>query len=272
MQTFLKFPFFVHSIFSKPPFLINEITPLSVIIAAIAGGLAGILINYFADVLPVSRRITRPVCSVCGEPYSANDYLVRFKCSGCGSTHSKRFFVVIAASIISSILLLFFPFSTLGFCASLPLLVFLGVIIVIDMEHRIVVFQMSIFGFVLFFIYGVLMNNLFETLLGALGGLSIMLIFYLLGKVFTKIMGKIRNRQISEVAFGFGDVCLGTVLGLLTGWPEIFGAITAAILSFSGYSILLILFLIATKKYRSFSNAQPFTMFLILGMIIVLYI
>ena len=272
MNTLFALYFFVEKIILEPLLPFKGITFFSGISAVIAGGAAGILINYFSDVLPVSRRITRPVCGVCGQPYSIKDYLVQFKCSNCGNTHSKRSVLVIAVSIGCCILLLFFPFSTLGFWATLPILVFLGMIVVIDIEHRIVVFQTNIIGFVLFFTYGILMNNLSETLLGALGGFAITLTFYLLGKAFTKLAGKIRNREINEVALGFGDVCLGTILGLLAGWPVIVGAIIIAIFSFSAYSIVLLAILIISKRYRSFSNAQPFTLFLILGMIAIFYL
>lgn len=251
---------------------LNHITLWSVIMALITGGVVGFLINYFSDVLPIFRRLTRPVCKSCEQPYSIKGYLVSFKCTSCGSRTSSRSILVIIASMLSCLLLLFFPFSSLGFWAALPVLIYLGVIVVIDIEHRIVVFQTSIFGFVLFFIYGLILNNLSQTLWGAVAGFLIMMMFFLTGKAFSKIAGRIRNQQIDEVAFGFGDVCMGVILGLLTGWPKVVGVIIIGILVFSGYSILLLLSLIITKKYRSFSNPQPFTPFLILGMLTIFYL
>ena len=99
-----------------------------------------------------------------------------------------------------------------------------------------------------------------------------MLAFYVLGMVFSKIIGNLRGREIGEVAFGFGDVCAGTFLGLLAGWPGIVGAIFIAILAFTTFSIVLLLGLFLTNKYIAFTNAQPFVPFLLFGTIMILYL
>ena len=105
-----------------------------------------------------------------------------------------------------------------------------------------------------------------------LAGFLIMFIFYLLGIAFTKISGKLRHQEIDEVAFGFGDVSLGTILGLLTGFPQIALAILISLLTFASFSFIYLIVLYLTKKYSAFSNAQPFTLFLILGTITVFYL
>jgi len=99
-----------------------------------------------------------------------------------------------------------------------------------------------------------------------------MLIFYLLGIAFNAIIGKIRHQKIDEVAFGFGDVSIGTILGLLTGWPSIAGAIIIAILAFGVFSLVLILTLVLSKRYQAFANALPFAPFLILGTMVLFYL
>ncbi len=139
---------------------------MPLILVMIVGGFIGILINYFSDVLPVSRRITRPLCRVCNQPYSIKDYLISCRCSTCGNRTSTRSIIVLISAIISCILLKFFPFSILGFWATLPILIFLGVIMVIDIEHRVVLVQTSIFGFVLFFLYGIRLHDLLSTIFG----------------------------------------------------------------------------------------------------------
>ncbi len=238
----------------------------------IIGAIAGIFINYFADVLPVSRRITRPRCMTCDEPYSLKDYLFTYQCSNCGSRLSSRYFIVIVAAITASIFFYFLPLPKLSFWALPPILIFLGVIIVIDIEHRVVLIQTTIVGFVLLSIYGIIFRDLSSTIYGTLAGFLIMLVFYFLGIGFTKIMGVIRNKQIDEVAFGFGDVCMGAILGSLVGWPSIVGAIFISILAFAAFSIALFLVLILVKKYHAFSNTLPFTIFLIFGAIAVFYL
>jgi prepilin signal peptidase PulO-like enzyme (type II secretory pathway) len=245
---------------------------MSLIIIVIVGGIIGILINYFSDVLPVTRRFSRPLCRVCNQPYSLKDYLVSFRCASCGNRTIARFLIILISAIVLCIILNYFPFSTLGFWASLPILIFLGVIIVIDIEHHAVLVETSIFGFGLFIIYGILLNGILTTIFGALVGFLIMLIFYFLGIALSKIAGKLRHQEIDEVAFGFGDVCFGLILGLLTGWPSIFRAITISIFVFAGFTLVLFFALIVSKKYRAFSNALPFTPFLILGAIAIFYL
>jgi prepilin signal peptidase PulO-like enzyme (type II secretory pathway) len=99
-----------------------------------------------------------------------------------------------------------------------------------------------------------------------------MLSFYLLGKLFSTIVGKLRHREISEVAFGFGDVLIGGALGFLVGWPAVIGIVLIALVTFGVFSVVYLLVLVLTKRYQSFSTALPFAPFLILGAVFMLYI
>jgi len=245
---------------------------MSLIIIVIVGGIIGMLINYFSDVLPISRRFSRPLCRGCNQPYSIKDYLVSYRCSRCGKRTSTRTFIVLISAIVVCILVNYFPFSILGFWETLPIVIFLGLIMVIDIEHRVVLIQTSLFGFVLFAFYGGRLHGLQNTIFGALAGFLTMLVFYFLGIALTKMAGKLRHQKIDEVAFGFGDVCIGTILGLLAGWPAIVGAIFISMLAFAAFSIILLITLILTKKYLAFSNTLPFTTFLILGVIAIFYL
>ena len=245
---------------------------MPLILVVIVGGIIGILINYFSDVLPVSRRFARPLCRVCNQPFSMRDYFFSYRCSNCGNRTSTRSILVLICAIVICILLKFFPFSILGFWETLPILIFLGVIILIDIEHRVVLFQTSIFGLVLFFLYGIRLRDQLSTIFGTFAGLLITLIFYFLGIAFTKIAGKLKHQKIDEVAFGFGDVFIGTILGALTGWPLIVKAIFISLLAFIAFSFVFIFALLLAKRYRAFSNAQPFTIFLILGAIAIFYL
>lgn len=245
---------------------------MTLTINAIAGGIIGMLINYFSDVLPITRSFTKPLCKACNQPYSIKDYLVFYRCTKCGSRISKRSIIILFTSIIACMLLNFFPFSNLGFWATLPILIFLGVILVIDIERHAVLVETSIFGFVLFAIYGIMLKGFQRTITGALAGFLIMLTFYFIGLAFSKIVGALRRQAIDEVVFGFGDVCIGVNLGLLTGWPLILGAITISILVFEAFTLILFIALLLSRKYRAFSSALPFTPFLILGAIAIFYL
>ena len=241
-------------------------------ISVIVGGIIGVLINYLSDVLPETRSFTQPLCKVCSTPYSIKDYLILYKCSNCGSRISIRSIIVLISSVAVCALLNFFPFSILGFWSTLPILIYLGVILVIDIEHHAVLVETSILGFVLLFVYGIILNGLQRTFTGALAGLLVMLLFYFIGLAFSKIVGKLRHKEIDEVVFGFGDVCLGVNLGLLTGWPLIVGAITISIIAFEVFTLIFFIALLIFKKYHAFASALPFTPFLILGALVIFYL
>ncbi len=245
---------------------------MTLAINAIIGAICGLMINYLADVLPATRSFSRPVCKSCAQPFSLKDYLINLRCSHCGSRISKRYLLVPVSAGLACVLLTYFPLVDLGFWASLPLLIFLGVILVIDIEYHAVLFETSLFGFVLLSIYGLLINGFQRTFTGALAGLLIMLAFYFIGLIFARLVGAVRHKQIDEVVFGFGDVCLGLNLGLLTGWPLIIGAITIAILAFETFTLIFFMALLVSKKYRAFASALPFTPFLILGALAIFYI
>jgi len=250
----------------------SELTIVGWVIRVFAGLAVGLLINYFADVLPASRRLTKPVCHECQHRLSWKIYLLLQKCPQCGQRNRFRpIFVLVACSLVS-ILLTLFPFAGLNFWASLPILVFLGLIVVIDIEHRLVLHETSLAGLVLFLVYGIILRGILPTILGGLGGFGIMLAFYLTGVIFVKILGKLRNKNINEVAFGFGDVSAGTFLGLLAGWPGIVGVVIVALLSFGIYALGLLIVLVITKKYRAFSNPLPFAPFLVLGVVVLYYL
>ncbi|MEL7637417.1 MAG: hypothetical protein AAGU03_06645 [Anaerolineaceae bacterium] len=244
----------------------------NVIISIFVGLILGVLINYLADVLPATRRFSQPVCPECEQPYSLKEYLFSPHCPHCRQGRTARYLVVLISSISLSVLLCYFPFHGLNFWTTLPLLTYLGMIVVIDLEHRLVLVETSLFGFFLVLIYGTFFHGFLGAISGALGGMLIMLTFYFLGVVFGKVVGKLRHKAINQVPFGFGDVVFGTILGLLSGWPAIGAGLLFGILLFSAYSILWLIGLVLTKRYKSFSNAQALTPFLILGTIVLFYL
>lgn len=245
---------------------------LAVILSLPFGVVSGILINYPADVLPATRRLSQPLCPNCNQPFALKDYVLIRRCASCGQKRSRRTFIVLVAAILASVLLALFPLPGLGYWGSLPLLIFLGVIAVIDIEHRLVLVETSLFGLALCFVYGVILRGFTPTITGGLGGFLVMLTLFFLGIAFSKIVGKLRGRNVSQVAFGFGDVFAGAFLGLLTGWPLIAGAIVIGMLAFALYSMVYIGVLLVSKRYSAFATALPMAPFLIIGAVVMLYL
>jgi prepilin signal peptidase PulO-like enzyme (type II secretory pathway) len=93
---------------------------------------------------------------------------------------------------------------------------------------------------------------------------------YLLGLMFSRLAAMRRGRAMEEIAFGFGDVMLGGVLGLAVGWPGILVAVVLGILTAGVFSLGLILVQLARHRYAAFL-AIPYGPFLVLGAAVVLY-
>jgi prepilin signal peptidase PulO-like enzyme (type II secretory pathway) len=258
---------------------------LTVILYAIIGVFLSVLINYLSDVLPYTRKLSKPVCQNCARPFRFNNYLFSFRCPNCHQKSPLRVKLVPVFTIAACVLLYFFPFGNLSFWETLPIILFLGVVMVIDIEHRAVLIETSIIGIVLFLVYGIMMRGWSQsvpvfgvsmqgwliTLLGGLAGFLFMYLLYLFGKLFTKVLGKIRHQEIDEVALGFGDVYVCTFMGLLTGWPGTIGVVLIAILLSGVFSVLFLLITSLFGKYRSLT-AFPYAPFLIIAGIALFYL
>lgn len=68
----------------------------------------------------------------------------------------------------------------------LLLLFFLGLVFIIDMEHRLIFHKLSILGFILGLIIGIKLNGLISTLVGGLFGFIFVLIIFLFGGLVMK--------------------------------------------------------------------------------------
>jgi leader peptidase (prepilin peptidase)/N-methyltransferase len=220
----------------------------------IFGWLAGWLVNYFADVLPYTRSFSQPACPQCSVPFTWQDYLLFRPCQN-GHSRKTRLWVtqivILAASVYTSIQ----PPAKIGYFLGLILILYFGVIFVIDLEHRLILHPTSIFGAFLGLIAGTVAHGIFPTLLGGLGGLLIMLAFYGLGVLFTRIRAKrllaLGQEPDDEEALGSGDVILVTVIGLIVGWPLIWLCLLYGILLGGLVSFMLILWLIISGRYKT---------------------
>jgi leader peptidase (prepilin peptidase)/N-methyltransferase len=154
------------------------------------------------------------------------------------------------------------PFK-LGFWLGAALMLFFWLVLVIDLEHRLIMHPVSLFGLGMGFLTGSIRQGWMSTLLGGLAGLGIMLTLYLLGVAFAKIRAKRLGVDDGEEALGFGDVALATVLGLVLGWPLIWFGLLLGILISGAFIILLLIGLFVTGKYKTLAIFVPYGPYLI---------
>ncbi|MBK9602010.1 MAG: prepilin peptidase [Anaerolineales bacterium] len=225
----------------------------TVIVSILFGWLAGLLINYLADVLPLTRRFSQPACPHCNVSFAWQDYLLFKPCTN-GHPRSARPWVVQLVIVVISIYSWLNPPSKIGYALGMILLVYFGIVFVIDLEHRLILHPTSIFGAVFGLIIGTIAHGIGPTLWGGLGGFVIMIALYYFGVLFARI----RTRRLiaagqepdDEEALGAGDVILITILGFILGWPLIWFGFLLGVLLGGFFSLLIIAWLVIGRQYK----------------------
>ena len=87
------------------------------------------------------------------------------------------------------------------------------------------------------------------------------------GKLYWKLFLKNKGLSNDLVVFGMGDVKLGGLIGLATGWPELPQAIVLAFISGGIFAIAIR----ASSNYKPFT-ILPFSPFLVSGALIALFL
>jgi leader peptidase (prepilin peptidase)/N-methyltransferase len=159
----------------------------------------------------------------------------------------------------------------LGFGIASLIFAFFGMLAVIDIEHRLVLYVTSLFGMVIGFALGLYAKGLVPTLIGGAAGFGVMLVLYFLGELFAVILSRIRKETIDEVALGFGDVMLSGVLGLMLGWPLITMCLFSAIVLGGLVSLGYVISMLANHRYKALT-ALPYAPFLLASATVLLYI
>jgi leader peptidase (prepilin peptidase)/N-methyltransferase len=242
-----------------------------IIIPILLGWFSGWLVNYLADVLPVTRSFSHPACPHCQTPYPWGGYLFFHNCVTCGTPRKVRPFVIQAVLTIIPVLLWIFPHPHFPFVLAYLLFIYLCLVFVIDLEHRLILHPVSLIGAVLGLVIGTYLHGLVTTLIGGAVGFGVMLAFYFIGELYVRFMAKKRGITTDEVALGFGDVNLSGILGLLLGWPLISVGLLFAVLAGGLISLVIILGMLIAKKYKAFT-AIPYAPFLILSALFLLYV
>jgi prepilin signal peptidase PulO-like enzyme (type II secretory pathway) len=225
---------------------------MDLVIAAFLGIISGLVINYLADVLPQTRRLSTPLWW----PVTGSKTLRYLK--------SPRVIFVLVVSVVAALTLCFFLPQDFSIYSLAFILIYFALVTVIDIEHRVVLHPVSIVGALALGAIGLMRHGFVATVLGAMAGFGTMLAFYYLGEGLGRIMARRRGEKWQETALGFGDVNLGGVIGLLMGWPGVVAALTLGIFSAGVYSAIFIVFAMLTGRFRAFASI-PYAPFLCFG-------
>ena len=259
---------------------------IAVLIPIILGGFAGLFINYVADVLPWTRRFSQPTCTHCQTPFSWKEYLTLQACPHCGKRRSLRTWLVLLLTISAFVYFWLFPPRVLPLSLVMLVLIYFGIITVIDLEHRLILHPTSLAGAVLGLIVGTTIHSRAEglllgagmSLLGGLFGFGMLFLLYQFGALVARY--RARRMQAAgqapddEEALGGGDVYLAGVLGLMLGWPFIVRALVLGVLLGGLISFLFIVLLLVRRRYTAdaLMTFIPYGPYFIIGAFYVLFL
>jgi len=141
-------------------------------------------------------------------------------------------------------------------------------ITLIDIEHKLILFSVIIPSLVIALIDAIfepLGPSLSSALIGAAVGFGVFFLMYMGGFLFTYLLSKSRGREINEVAFGYGDVMLITLAGLILGWENLIFAIFITVFLGAAGAILYIVFrALAGSRYSMFT-ALPYGPYIVIA-------
>lgn len=237
----------------------------------LGGYVSGVLVNFIVDSLYLKRKFVSEEFAefIRGGGwirYLSNPFSV-------SSAERKYQIRVIVVEVIFIGLLLWLGLARpdrVEIWWGLPVLIYFAVVIVMDIEFRIVMHPVSWAGAVLGLGVGLYLRGPVITLLGGVIGYGLMFLLYKLGEVFVKAINRRRGTTIDDVALGYGDVNMSGVVGLFLGWPPIFLGLLVAVISAGLVSVILIGGALVLKRYRAFA-AMPYAPFLALAALVMLF-
>lgn len=249
-------------------------TVLVALLAGVAGIVVGAVVNALADDLPQEERSLRPphYPDATPRPVMAWSGLAAFlsgrRASPAGARLSWRHPVVeVVLAVAYAALTLSRPLDVQWLFVLLFLAV-LTLITVIDLEHRLILFVVIVPACLLAILESALVPNpppdLGDALIGGMAGFAIFFVIFLGGLAFSSLTGT------SEVAFGFGDVMLGMLSGLLLGWRAfLFALMITVLLGAAGALLYLVVRLVRGGRYAMFT-ALPYGPYIVIGTLIMM--
>lgn len=153
----------------------------------------------------------------------------------------------------------------------------LVLITVIDLEHRLILFVTiipgciyAIIGAALFAVQIAPLISFTDYLWGGAIGFGVFTLLYLGGMLFNSIMTSLRQEEMEEVAFGYGDVMLATLSGLILGWQALIFAIFIAIFAGAAGALIYLVARAFSKGGYEVFTALPYGQYIVFGTIVMM--
>jgi len=231
-----------------------------IIIFGLLGLAVGSFLNVVSDRLPAGKSLLSPpsFCDSCLKRLSPVDLipvlsfiLLRRRCRYCGALIPYRVMLVEAGTG----LLFGFLYWHYGLSAEFAVILFYCcvfiVILVIDLEHHLILNKIIYPCVIIAVIINIFMDEpgIIYSLIGGGTGLALLLIPAL----------------ISRGGMGWGDVKMAALIGLVTGFPQVFIALFIAVVSGGLFAVILL-----ALKIRKRKEAIPFGPFLALATMVTL--
>jgi prepilin signal peptidase PulO-like enzyme (type II secretory pathway) len=211
---------------------------LNIVLVGILGILVGGVINVLADALPRRRAIQFPPLYPDGTPrppiawLGVTAFLFGRRTAPDGSRLRRRYPLT---ELLCAGLMILTILATADDPVMTPLqlafwLVYMAIftlITIIDLEHRLILFVEIIPACIIAILDAAITGygaNLRDALIGGAVGFGVFFVLYLGGFLFVYVMNKTRGHPADEVAFGYGDVMLITLSGLILGWQPLIPA------------------------------------------------
>lgn len=252
-------------------------------IAALIGLLVGGLLNVLADDLPSRGSLHRPhYADGTPRPVSAwlglTAFLLGQRVSPNGSRLRWRYpLTEIGTALAFAMTVLATAddpaMSPLQLFFWLVYMAFFVLIVVIDVEHKLILFSVIIPAGIVAVIdalvthYGPALPN---ALIGGAVGFGISFVLYVGGFVFIYISGKLRGHSVNEIAFGYGDVMLFTLSGLILGPESLLFAMYITVVAGAFGAFLFLIGKFLSRTGYSVFTALPYGPYIVFGTVMML--
>lgn len=258
---------------------------LIIILVVLIGLIAGGIVNALADDLPHYRRPRLPrYPDDTPRPFTAwlgiTAFLFNQRVSPNGAKLSWRYPLTEIATVLAMVITVILKKGAPDVSDSQLIfwLIYMAIFVlitVIDVEHKLILFSVIIPSSVLAILDAIITPvqhepNLQRALLGGAVGFGVFFLLYIGGILYVYIANQLQGRNITEVAFGYGDVMMATLSGLILGLEAvIFAMFITVFLGAIGALVYLVGQRVAGRRSSMFT-ALPYGPYIVLGTLIML--